>query len=48
MLSLDLNHMAINKWNPISFGLTFKAEPFLLVLLKWLLHFHVYCDLQQS
>jgi hypothetical protein len=48
MLGLDLNHMAINKWNPISFGLTFKVEFFLLVHLKWLLHFHVYCVFQQS
>jgi hypothetical protein len=36
MLGLDLNHMAINKWNAISFGLTFKVEPFLLFHFKWL------------
>jgi hypothetical protein len=35
MLGLDLNHMAINKWNPISFGLTSRVEPFLVGLLKW-------------
>jgi hypothetical protein len=46
MLGLDLNHMAINKLNLISFGLTFKVEPFLLVHPKWLLHFHVYSDFQ--
>jgi hypothetical protein len=48
MLGLDLNHMAINKLNPISFGLTFKVEPFLLAHPKCLLNFCVYCVLQQS
>jgi hypothetical protein len=42
MLGLDLNHMAINKWSPISFGLAFKVEPFLLIHPEWLLDFHVY------
>jgi hypothetical protein len=28
MLGLILNHMAIKKWSPISFGLAFKVEPF--------------------
>jgi hypothetical protein len=48
MLGLDLNHMAINKWNPTSFGLAFKVEPFWLAHAKSLLDFHVYCVLQQS
>jgi len=34
--------MVINKWNPISFGLAFKVELFLLAHPKWLLDFHVY------
>ncbi len=48
MLGLDLNHMVINKWNPISFNLAFKVEPFLLAHPKWLLDFQVYCVLEQS
>jgi hypothetical protein len=42
MLGLNLNHMTINKCNPISFSLAFKVEPFLLAHPKWLLDFHVY------
>ncbi len=48
MLDLNLNHMAVNKWNTISFGLAFEVEPFLLAHPKWLLHFHVYYVFQQS
>ncbi len=34
--------MALNKRNPISFGLTFRVELFLLAHRKWLLHFYDY------